>query len=161
VSVDSDYILVALGTDEHPFERALDLVGRLRPDHRLVVQHGHTPPRDWPEAEWHDFIPFDTLRVLMRDAGAVVCHAGVGSIMTALSFRQRPVVITRLAARGEHVDDHQLQIVSTLSERDLVVPLADGDDARAAVAAARGAAVEWQRDARLADAVVAAVEGTR
>jgi hypothetical protein len=51
--------------------------------------------------------------------------------------------------------------VSTLSERDLVVPLADGDDARAAVAAARGAAVEWQRDARLADAVVAAVEGTR
>jgi UDP-N-acetylglucosamine transferase subunit ALG13 len=70
-------------------------------------------------------------------------------------------VITRLAARGEHVDDHQLQIVSTLSERDLVVPLADGDDARAAVAAARGAAVEWQRDARLADAVVAAVEGTR
>ncbi|HZU21023.1 MAG TPA: glycosyltransferase [Gaiellaceae bacterium] len=156
-----EYILVALGTDEHPFERALDAVGSLRPEHRLVVQHGHTAPRDWPEAEWHDFIPFDTMRALIRDATVVVCHAGVGTIMTALSFRRRPVVIARLQARGEHVDDHQLQIVSTLGERGLVVPLADGDDVAGAVAEARGATVEWQRDSRLAEAVAAAVGGPR
>jgi UDP-N-acetylglucosamine transferase subunit ALG13 len=152
------YIFVALGTDEHPFERAVDLVGRLRPDHRLVVQHGHTPARDWPDVTWLDFVPFESIRDLMRDADVVVCHAGVGTIMTALSFGRRPVVVPRRAARGEHVDDHQLQIVDKLSERGLVVPVRD-DDIAAAVASARHGAVEWTRDSGLARAVVAAVEG--
>ncbi len=156
-----DFVLVALGTDQHPFDRAVDIVGTLRPGNRLVVQHGHTRPRDWPDAEWHDFLPFETLRTLVRDAAAVVCHGGVGTIMTALSFRRRPVVIARLADRGEHVDDHQLQIVSTLAERGLVVPLTEHDDAEAALASVRGATVDWQSETRLAEAVAAAVEGHR
>jgi len=156
-----EYILVALGTDEHPFEHAVDIVGRLRPEHRLVIQHGHTPPRAWDDVTWLDFVPFETIRDLMRGADVVVCHAGVGTIMTALSFGRRPVVVPRLAARGEHVDDHQLQIVEKLSERGLVVPVPAGDDITSAVAAARHGAVEWTRDSGLAKAVVAAVEGRR
>jgi len=154
------YVLVALGTDEHPFERAVDLVGRLRADHRLVIQHGHTPPRDWTDVTWLDFVPFEAIRDLMRDADVVVCHAGVGTIMTALSFGRRPVVVPRFAGRGEHVDDHQLQIVETLSQRGLVVPVEE-DDIAAAVATARHGSVEWTRDSGLAKAVVAAVEGRR
>lgn len=155
-----EYILVALGTDEHPFAHAVDLVGRLRPEHRLVIQHGHTPARDWTDVTWLDFVPFEAIRDLMRGADVVVCHAGVGTIMTALSFGRRPVVVPRLASRGEHVDDHQLQIVAKLSQRELVVPVQD-DDIAAAVASARHGAVEWKRDSGLATAVVAAVEGHR
>ena len=115
-----EFVLVVLGTDHHPFDRAVDIVGTLRPAHRLVVQHGHTPARDWPGVEWHEFLAFETLRGLVRDAAAVVCHGGVGSIMTALSFRRRPVVIARLAAHGEHVDDHQLQIVAKLGGEEII-----------------------------------------
>jgi UDP-N-acetylglucosamine--N-acetylmuramyl-(pentapeptide) pyrophosphoryl-undecaprenol N-acetylglucosamine transferase len=156
-----EYILVAFGTDAHPFERALDVVGRLRPAHRLVVQHGHTPARDWPDVTWHPFVPFETLRNLMRDASCVVCHAGVGTIMTALSFHRRPVVIARLSTRGEHVDDHQLQIVATLAERGLIVPVDEEADIEAAVEVAGRSPVEWQHEPALARAVVAAVEGKR
>jgi len=156
---DTPYILVSLGTDEHPFERALDLVADLRPTHRLTIQHGHTPPRDWAEAAWLDFVPFEALRDLMSDADAVVCHAGVGTIMTALSFGRRPVVIPRRAANGEHVDDHQLQIVAKLSERGFVVPVTDEGGIVAAVEQARLGTVEWRRESGLAQAVVAAVEG--
>ncbi len=152
-------ILVTLGTDEHPFERALDLVEPLRPTEELVVQHGHTPARSWEDVQWLEFVPVETLSDLMREADAVVCHAGVGTIMSILALGKRPIVIPRLATRSEHVDDHQLQIVRELGPNGLLVPLLDGDDIVAAVGEARGAAVTWQRDARLVRAVVAAVDG--
>ena len=151
-------ILVTLGTDEHPFERALDVVDRLRPAHELVVQHGHTPARDWDGVKWIDFVPFDSLLAFMREADAVVSHAGVGTIMTVVSLGRRPVVISRLAAYGEHVDDHQLQIVAKLASRGFVVPL-DGAEIETAIEESRGTTVEWQRDSRLREAVAAAADG--
>jgi UDP-N-acetylglucosamine transferase subunit ALG13 len=152
-------ILTALGTDEHPFERALDVIDRLRPEHELVVQHGHTPARDWAEARWFDFVPFETLMSLMREAEAIVCHGGVGTIMTTLLLGRRPMVIPRLAAYGEHVDDHQLQIVANLASRGFVVPLLDGADIEAAIDDLRGSVVEWDRNSKLFGAVVAAADG--
>lgn len=152
-------ILTALGTDEHPFARALDIIDHLRPAHELVVQHGHTPPRDWAEATWFDFVPFEELMSLMREADAIVCHGGVGTIMTALLLGRRPVVIPRLAAHAEHVDDHQLQIVGKLGSRGFVVPLLDGADIEAAIDELRGSVVEWHRDSKLFSAVVAAADG--
>lgn len=151
-------ILVTLGTDARPFERALDLIDRLRPTHELVVQHGHTPARDWEGVTWVDFVPFDTLTSFMKDAEAIVCHAGVGSIMTVVSLGRRPVVIPRLGTYGEHVDDHQLQIVAKLATRGYVVPL-EGTDIEAAVEESCRGTVEWGRESRLRDAVVAAVDG--
>jgi len=152
-------ILTALGTDEHPFERALDAIDPLRPAHELVVQHGHTPARDWAEVRWLDFVEFDTLLSFMREADAIVCHAGVGTIMTVLSLGRRPVVIPRLAAYGEHVDDHQLQIFDKLTQRGFLVPFLDGTDIEAAIEESRSGTVEWQRDSRLAEAIAAAVDG--
>ncbi len=151
-------ILVTLGTDEHPFERALDAVDRLRPAHELVVQHGHTPPRDWAGVTWIDFVPFESLMTYMREADAIVCHAGVGTIMSVVSLGRRPVVISRLAAHGEHVDDHQLQIVAKLASRGFVVPL-DDTEIEAAIEESRSSSVEWHRDSRLREAVVAAADG--
>lgn len=152
-------ILAALGTDEHPFERALDVIDRLRPAHELVVQHGHTPPRDWTDVTWLDFVPFDTLMSFMREADAIVCHAGVGTIMTVLSLGRRPVVIPRLAEYGEHVDDHQLQIVAKLTSRGFVVPLLDGIDIETAAEESRSSGVEWHRDSTLHKAIAAAAGG--
>ncbi len=149
-------ILTVLGTDEHPFERALDAIEPLRANHELVVQHGHTPPRDWADARWLDFTPYETLISLMGEADAIICHAGVGTIMTVLSLGRRPAVIARLAAHGEHVDDHQLQILGKLAERGYLVPFSSGVEVVDAVERSRGGAVEWQRDGRLAKAVAAA-----
>lgn len=152
-------ILTALGTDEHPFPRALDLIEPLRTSHELVIQHGHTTARDWPEARWLDFVPYETLTTLIREADAIVCHAGVGTIMTVLSFGRRPVAIPRLVSKGEHVDDHQLQIVAKLTERGFLVPVHDDTDIAAAIEESRSGSVEWQQDGKLAKAVTAAVDG--
>ena len=115
-------IFVALGTHEQPFERALDAVTPLAIEHELVIQHGHTPPRAGLPARWLGFTGYAEVVDLMRRADAIVCHAGVGTIMTALSFGKHPVVLPRLATHGEHVDDHQLQITRAFGERGIVVP---------------------------------------
>jgi UDP-N-acetylglucosamine transferase subunit ALG13 len=67
-----------------------------------------------------EYISFDDVVDIMRRADGVICHGGVGTIMTALRLGHTPVVIARLAQHGEHVDDHQLDIARRFAERGLV-----------------------------------------
>jgi UDP-N-acetylglucosamine--N-acetylmuramyl-(pentapeptide) pyrophosphoryl-undecaprenol N-acetylglucosamine transferase len=115
-------ILLSLGTHQQPFSRALDLVEPLAiGGEYLVIQHGSTPPRlAMPNTTWVEFMPFDDVVETMDKADSVVCHAGVGTIMTALQAGHTPVVIPRQASRDEHVDDHQLDIATRFAERRLI-----------------------------------------
>jgi UDP-N-acetylglucosamine transferase subunit ALG13 len=130
-------ILLTLGTHEQPFARALALVEPIASRDEVLVQHGYTPPPVWcPASKRFDFLPYDRLVELMQAADGIVCHAGVGTIMTALSLGTTPVVVPRLERYREHVDDHQLQIAAAFSERGLIeVPT--GDDIAASLALAR------------------------
>jgi UDP-N-acetylglucosamine transferase subunit ALG13 len=151
-------IFVTLGTDEHPFPRALDAVSALRTRAQLVIQYGHTPPRlEWEQTEWVQFMEYDAVLEQMTAAEAVVCHAGVGTIMTALGLHIRPVVVPRLSHHGEHVDDHQLQIMQALRDRDLVVPCMPGVSLAEVLAEPNRTSVSWSRNHALAAAVAEAV----
>ncbi len=115
-------ILLSLGTHQQPFPRALDLVEPLAlSGEELLVQHGSTAPRaNMPNTNWVEFMPFDELVAAMRSARSVICHAGVGTIVTAIRAGHVPVVIPRQPERGEHVDDHQRDIASCYAERGLI-----------------------------------------
>ncbi len=75
----------------------------------------------------------------MREASAVVCHAGVGTILSALGTGKQPIVLPRLRQYGEHVDDHQLQITRAFANRAIVIACFDGDDIIECVSQARTA----------------------
>jgi UDP-N-acetylglucosamine transferase subunit ALG13 len=66
-------------------------------------------------------IPSEELVGLQRSADAVVAHAGTGSALAALGAGRLPVLVPRRKARGEAVDDHQLQIARELDERGLAI----------------------------------------
>lgn len=155
-------IFVTLGTHYHPFPRALDVVAPLAVDADIIVQHGHTPPRPslvgW---QWMEFLPYERIADLMREAEVVVAHAGVGSLFTALGVGKRPVVLPRLRRLGEHVDDHQLMIGKKLAEDDTILLYKLGDDVRALSRAALDApAVPTDRSASLKAAVRRAAKAT-
>jgi UDP-N-acetylglucosamine transferase subunit ALG13 len=153
-------IFVALGTDEHPFRRAIEIVAPLAEEHELLVQHGHTPPTGIPRARWLEFMPYDDVVAVMREASAVVCHSGVGTIMTALGCGKRPLVLVREQRHGEHVDDHQRQVAKALSDRGLVLTIASTEELRAALE--HSTSVVWDPGTRRDDlrrAVAAAVAG--
>jgi UDP-N-acetylglucosamine transferase subunit ALG13 len=124
-------IFVTTGTCE-PFDRLLAAVGAAGLDEEVVVQHGASAVRP-AGARCVDFLPFDELVELVRSARIVVTHAGVGSVLTTLTNGKRPVVVPRLAAAGDAVDDHQLEFARRLAARGLVTLVEDLGELGAAI----------------------------
>ena len=54
------------------------------------------------------FLPPAECRERMLAADAIVAHAGMGTILSALELGKPLVIMPRLAAFGEHRNDHQL-----------------------------------------------------
>jgi UDP-N-acetylglucosamine transferase subunit ALG13 len=117
-------IFVSVGTHEAPFDRLLQAVEELRPDEQIVVQHGPSGVRV-PGAVEAEYLPFEEVVDYIREARAVVMHAGVGSVMIALANGKRPIVMPRLHRFGEHVDDHQLELARRLEANGLVTVVED------------------------------------
>lgn len=63
----------------------------------------------------------------MATADVVVAHAGTGAIVGAVKLGKRVVAVPRLAKFGEHVDDHQVEIVRQFAEMGLIEPCYDPD----------------------------------
>ncbi|MBM0235592.1 glycosyl transferase family 28 [Micromonospora sp. STR1_7] len=102
-------LLVAVGTDKHPFDRLVDWLAQWHAHAGgavgLTVQHGHTKAPQLPGAV--PFLGHDALQQAMADADLVVCHGGPATILEARRHGHLPIVVPRDPARGEHVDDHQ------------------------------------------------------
>ncbi|MDP9401617.1 MAG: glycosyltransferase [Actinomycetota bacterium] len=127
-------IFVTVGTHGQPFTRLLDALALLPLD-ELVVQHGPAPaPSGVRRAV--PFMPYGEVLEHLEAARAVVTHAGVGSILSCLRVGHRPIVVPRLRRHGEHVDDHQLDLLDRLAGLDRVVAVFDLAELPQAVAAA-------------------------
>jgi UDP-N-acetylglucosamine transferase subunit ALG13 len=113
-------IFVTVGTNEARFDRLLQAVANLPPEEDVVVQHGHSARIHPPGAAVVDFMPFHAAVETIRAARVVVTHAGVGSIMIAVANGKRPIVVPRLRAFAEAVDDHQLQLGRRFARAGLV-----------------------------------------
>lgn len=130
-------ILVTVGTNEQPFDRLVRAAAALDAAEGLLVQHGASRVPPGP-GEWVDFLSFDALAERAAAARAVVCHAGVGSIMLARRCGHRPVVVPRRHHLGEAVDDHQLALARRLAASGLVTLVEDAAGLPAAVGAPAG-----------------------
>lgn len=127
-------ILVTLGTLHFPFDRLLHALDDLPGGEEVVVQTrapGIRPAGARIVAE----LPYEELAEEIRRARAVVCHAGVGSVLTVLANGKRPIVVPRLARFGEAVDDHQLPFARRLAETGAVTLVEDVEALPAALAA--------------------------
>lgn len=112
-------ILVTTGTNEQPFERLIRAVEQLDVREHMVVQHGSCQIAE-PRRDWFDFLSFEELTELMREARVVVAHAGIGSIMVARRCGKRPIVVPRRLHHAEAVDDHQLPVARRLHANGIV-----------------------------------------
>jgi UDP-N-acetylglucosamine transferase subunit ALG13 len=127
-------IFATVGTHNQPFERFLQALAALEDD--VVVQYGPNERPAWA-ARAVRFMDFEAVMTAMREADAVVTHAGVGSILCARTLGHVPIVMPRLARLGEHVDDHQVQLCNALSKAGRVIVAWRSEDLPVAVAEAR------------------------
>lgn len=154
-------ILTIVGTHEQPFNRLVAAVDALQTDEPRVIQYGHSTivPQ---HATAHAFIPFDEVERLITEARVVIAHAGTGTVMFALAQGKVPVVVPRLARFGEHVDDHQLELVESLSELGLIVACMPEDNLaeKIAEAASKTASRRIDPDPALVDYLAELVEAS-
>lgn len=115
-------VLVAVGTDKHPFDRLVDWLrqwhGEVAGTVVLTVQHGHTRADDLSGAV--PFLGHAELQTAMAQADLVVCHGGPATILEARRHGHLPIVVPRDPTHGEHVDDHQLLFARRLGAAGLV-----------------------------------------
>ena len=117
-------IFVTVGTNEARFDRLLAALDGLPNGTELVVQHGPSSIRP-AGATCRDYLSFEEMVEQMGRARAVVTHAGVGSVLTALLNGTRPIVVPRLQRYGEAVDDHQLEFGRRAESAGLVTLVED------------------------------------
>jgi UDP-N-acetylglucosamine transferase subunit ALG13 len=116
--------VLSVGTCNYPFDRLVRVADRLPDPGRVMVQGGFS--RVQPErARSVDFLPFETLAASVREARTVITHAGIGSVLLARACGKRPIVVPRLPALGENVDDHQIAFARRLAADGLVTLVED------------------------------------
>lgn len=115
-------VVVTLGTYRgYSFERLVRrLLEVIPPEAEVLWQTGDTDVSDLG-IEGHDAIPERELSEAMREADAVVAHAGVGTALAAFEVGKCPLLAPRRLSLGEHVDDHQPQIAGELGGRGLAI----------------------------------------
>jgi UDP-N-acetylglucosamine transferase subunit ALG13 len=124
-------IFVTLGTQDKHFDRLLKAVYKLETDEKIVAQIGSTEfksskPKE--KFEIHKFLSNEEFEKYMDEARVVITHAGVGTIIYGLKKHKKMIVAARLKKYGEHVNDHQLQILQTFASEGYIIPLENFDD---------------------------------
>jgi beta-1,4-N-acetylglucosaminyltransferase len=130
-------IFVTVGTCE-PFDRLMRGIDALPASEAVFVQTGLSsvmPQR----ATTVEFLPYEALVDLVREARLVVTHAGVGTILTALLNGVKPIVVPRLKKYGDAVDDHQLELAERLADLKLVTLVRETSELPEAVSEGIGA----------------------
>ena len=123
-------ILVTLGTQDKTFPRLIEAVekqielGNIKEE--VIVQAGSTKYES-DKMKILDFIPLDEFNEIYKKASLIITHAGESNIIMGLEQGKKVIAAARLAKYGEHVNDHQLQILEGFANEDYILPLYDFD----------------------------------
>jgi exopolysaccharide biosynthesis glucuronosyltransferase PssE len=126
-------IFVAVGT-QLPFDRLIravdDWCAQTGRGQEVFGQIGHLGADNYrPEHfEWAEMIGADAFRDKVEAADMIVSHAGMGSIITAMSSATPVIVLPRRAHLGEQRNDHQFATVKRLGTRPGIFPIMTEED---------------------------------
>lgn len=121
-------IFVTLGSQKFQFNRLLKeldlLIDKKVIKENVFAQVGASDykPKNY---EYKDFITQDEFKDYISKCSFVITHAGTGAIITALKSNKKVIAIPRLAKYGEHVDDHQIQLIDEFKELNFIEPVYD------------------------------------
>lgn len=102
--------LVTLGTQHQEFTRLLDYIENSNLKGEIIVQAGYTKYES-KRMKIFDFISYDEMEKYIDKSDLVITHAGTGSIVMPLKKDKKVIACARLSKFGEHVDDHQVELV--------------------------------------------------
>ena len=133
-------IFVTLGSQKFQFNRLLKAVDQLIDEgivtEDVFAQTGYSDyqPRNF---QHQPFLDREAFAEKMGQADIVITHGGTGAIIGAVKKGKKVIAVPRLAKYGEHVDDHQLQLIEQFRELNLICSCSNIEDLGSAIARAR------------------------
>ncbi|AMC08081.1 PssE/Cps14G family polysaccharide biosynthesis glycosyltransferase [Turicibacter sp. H121] len=119
-------IFITLGSQKFQFNRLLEAVDKLIEEgfikEKVYAQIGYSTyiPKNYsysPFLNREDFIKY------MGNCDILITHGGTGAIITGLKSDKKVIAVPRLSEFGEHVDDHQLEIVSLFEKNNYLISI--------------------------------------
>ena len=120
-------IFITLGSQKFQFNRLLRAVDELceTVDAEYVfAQIGYSDylPKNF---SYKKFLDRDEFSAEMSKAEIVITHGGTGAIIGAVKKGKKVIAVPRRAKYGEHVDDHQLQLIKQFDDLNLICSCPD------------------------------------
>lgn len=121
-------VFVTVGSQKIQFDRLIQTVDEL-------IASGVIPKECFAQTGYCTYIPQhmkyavfldrDEFALKMSTCDTVITHGGTGAIIGAIKRGKKVIAVPRLARFGEHVDDHQIEIVRQFAEMGLIEPCYD------------------------------------
>ena len=130
-------IFITLGSQKFQFNRLLIAIDEQITQRKIIdpvfAQTGYSDyvPQNF---EYKNFLNRDEFSQAEEKSDIVITHGGSGAIIGALKKHKKVIAVPRLAKYGEHVDDHQLQLVDEFRNLNLIYECIVCDDLWKAVA---------------------------
>lgn len=129
-------IFITVGSQKFQFNRLLEQIdlliekGVIKED--VFAQTGASDyvPKNY---KYQNFLTRDEFTKHMSECSYVITHAGTGAIITALKNDKKVIAIPRLSKYGEHVDDHQIQLIDEFKELNFIEPVYEIDELEQAI----------------------------
>ena len=119
-------IFVTLGTQDKPFKRLIKAVERQviigNITEEVIVQVGCTKYKS-DKVKIIEYMTGDEFNKYLDEARVVISHAGVGTIIKALEKNKKVIAAARKSVFGEHVNNHQEQILDNFTAKGYILPL--------------------------------------
>lgn len=133
-------ILVMLGTQNNSFYRLLEEIDKLIKkeiiQEKVIVQAGYTK-YETPNMEIFDLIPKEELKQYQQEARLIITHGGAGSIITSLQYGKKVIAVPRKHEYGEHVNNHQEEIVELFNSKGYIIGTKGVEDLEQAIEKAK------------------------
>ena len=121
-------VFITLGSQKFQFNRLLKEIDKL-------VEQGKIKEEVFAQIGYSDYQPInytykkfmdrDEFAAMEGKADIVITHGGTGAIIGAVKREKKVIAVPRLAKYGEHVDDHQLQLLKEFENMNIIVACYD------------------------------------
>lgn len=119
-------IFITLGSQKFQFNRLLKAVDEIDVDEDVFAQIGYSDYKP-QHYKYKEFLDRDEFENVMSKADIVITHGGTGAIIEAVKKGKKVIAVPRLKQYGEHVDDHQIQLIGQFRNLELIYACEDMD----------------------------------
>lgn len=130
-------IFLTVGSQKFQFNRLLEEMDRLVFNkvifaNEVFAQTGYSTylPKTYC---YRDFLDKEEFIKLIDKSEIVITHGGTGSIITSIKKRKKVIGVPRNQSFGEHVDNHQFEIVNEFSKSNFIYAVTDPKELEDAV----------------------------